>query len=39
MQKVFRNEVENHKNEMKRAEEEINLQQEELVNVRLSGEY
>lgn len=34
MQKVFRNEVENHKNEIRRREEECNLQQEELVTVR-----
>lgn len=33
MQKVFRNEVENHQHEMKRREEMINVQQEELVNV------
>lgn len=33
MQKVFRNEMENHKIELKRREEEINAQQEELVDV------
>lgn len=33
MQKVFRNEVDNHQHEMKRREEMINVQQEELVNV------
>lgn len=41
MQKVFRNEVENHKTEMRRREEEINMQQEEVVAVRIlnySGE-